>query len=115
VLLEPVGDVLGVQRAAVGPGEDVAVVAVAASDRLAVLSLELALCFQRRERDRIEGEAASAPLGLAAESCTWWSTTTRGMVGETVAWSKSMSTQRSPASYATSVGDRSDVSVSSCA
>src|SRR4029450_13919511 len=34
---------------------------------------------------------------LGAESCTWWSTTTRGMVGETVAWSKAMSTQRSPA------------------
>jgi len=64
VLLEPVGDVLRVQRATVRPGEHVAVVAVASSDRLAVLGLALALSFQRRKRDGIEGEAASGPLGL---------------------------------------------------
>jgi hypothetical protein len=64
VLLEPGRDVLGVQGAAVRPGENVALVAVASSDRLAVLSLELALGLQCRERDRIEGEAASTALGL---------------------------------------------------
>jgi hypothetical protein len=64
VLLEPVGDVLGVERATVRPGEHVAVVAVASSDGLAVLSLELALGVQRRKRDGVEGEATAAPLGL---------------------------------------------------
>src|SRR5215217_67601 len=43
VLLEPVGDVLGVERTTVGPGEDVAELAVAATDRLAVLGLALAV------------------------------------------------------------------------
>ena len=52
------------QRAAVRPGEHVAVVAVASSDPLAVLSLELSLSFQSRKRDRIEGQAAPGPVGL---------------------------------------------------
>ena len=64
VLLEPVSDVLRVERATVGPGEHIAVVAVASSDRLAVLGLELALGVQGRKRDGVEGEAASAPLSL---------------------------------------------------
>jgi hypothetical protein len=45
VLLEPVGDVLRVQRATVRPGEHIAMVAVTPSDRLAVLGLALALGF----------------------------------------------------------------------
>ena len=55
------------KRAAVRPGKDVAVIAVASSDPLAVLNLELALSFQRRERDRIQGEAAPTPLGLSLD------------------------------------------------
>jgi hypothetical protein len=43
VLLAPVGDVLGMQGTAVRPGEHVAVVAVASSDRLTVPGLEVAL------------------------------------------------------------------------
>jgi hypothetical protein len=39
-------------------------VAVAASDRRMILSLELALGVQGRKRDRIQGEAAPAAPGL---------------------------------------------------
>ena len=64
VLLEPVGDVLRVQGAAVRPGEDIAVVAVASTDRLAVGSLTLPVVSQRLQGDRVEREATPAPLGL---------------------------------------------------
>jgi hypothetical protein len=64
VLLEPVGDVVGVQRPAVGPGEHIAVVAVALADQLAVLGLARVVGLQRLQGDRIEGQAAPTPLGL---------------------------------------------------
>jgi hypothetical protein len=76
VLLEPVGDVLGVEGAAVRPGEDIAMVPVASSDCLAVLSLELALGLQRRKGDGIEGELVTfsdhdPPLRHASEQDYW--------------------------------------------
>src|SRR4029453_14201581 len=52
------------QRATVRPGEHITVVAVVATDRLAVLGLALALGSKRRKGDRIEGQAASGPFGL---------------------------------------------------
>jgi hypothetical protein len=71
VLLEPVGDVLRVQRATVGPGEHIAVVAVAATDRLAVLSMLGATRTEAQRQQVVDRERAFNQI--LAEVCTSYS------------------------------------------
>jgi hypothetical protein len=52
------------ERATVRPGEHIAVVAVASTDRRAVASLSLSVVGQCLEGDRVESKAAPGPLGL---------------------------------------------------